>query len=101
MITPARGYVLISPEQAESKTKDGLYLPDSGQDKPMKGTIVQIGAAPLPEYKFCLERGIKWESGYDIGDKVYFKKWSGETIRDGDQELVFIKFEEILGVISE
>lgn len=92
MIRPARGFVLITPEPSDSQTESGLYLPESGQEKPMKGTVVAIGMdIQNPEVRHEVFEGKK-------GDKVIFKQWSGNSIKEDGIEYLIIKFEDILGI---
>ena len=43
MIKPARGIILVEPIKDTEKTAGGVYLPQSAQDKPMKGKVVDVG----------------------------------------------------------
>ena len=35
-----------------------------------------------------------------VGKVVYFKKWGGETIKEEGKEYVFVRFEDLLGVVE-
>lgn len=96
-IKPTRGYVLISPEKAEEKTASGLYLPDSAQEKPQKGTVIAIGMPSLESVK-AFPNGIIQE--LTKGDKVYYKRWGGDEIKEDGKEYKLVKFEDILAVIE-
>lgn len=39
------GKVLIQPLAAEQKTSSGIIIPDSAQEKPLKGKIIAVGSA--------------------------------------------------------
>ena len=35
-----------------------------------------------------------------VGDKVMYKKYSGTDIKDGDEDLILIKAEDILAIVE-
>ena len=43
------GKVLVKPVAAETKTQSGIIIPDSAKEKPLKGTVVLVGAAKKDE----------------------------------------------------
>ncbi len=99
-LTPTRGNVLILPDKAEQKTVGGIYKADTSKDKPQKGTVIATG---IPEAKYeelFLQYGASFETGFKEGAKVYYKKWSGDTISEEGKEYVIVKFEDVLAVIS-
>lgn len=106
MIKPTRGYVLIEPDKAEEKTASGLYVPDNAKEKPQKGVVVSISE---PRLRF--EGGVRLNadgtctipdehSPAEVGDKVYFKRWGGDEIKEDGKEYKIVKFEDILAVIA-
>ena len=40
---PIKDRVLVEPYKAETKTDTVIYLPDSAQQKPLKGVVVAVG----------------------------------------------------------
>lgn len=108
MIRPTRGYCLIEPEKAEEKTASGLYLPDSAQEKPQRGTILAVGRAlvnysgqfdtnqtpPVPRINFLIE------SPAEVGDQVLYNRWAGKEVKEEDKEYIIVKFDDILAVIE-
>jgi len=94
-IKPTSGYVLIEPEEAAKKTTSGIYLPDSATgDKPQQGQILAVGPDEVTE------KGASRKSPAKAGDKVIYKKWGGNEVKIDNHEYLFVKFEDILAVIS-
>lgn len=94
-ITPAPGYLLLKPESVEKKTQSGIYLPDSAQgEKPQKGEVIAVGDDEI------LDSSIKRKSPVKKGDVVLYKKWGGNEVKLDNIEYVFIKFEDVLGIIN-
>lgn len=94
-IQPAAGYLFIEPDDQPTQTASGIYLPDSAKgDKPQQGTILAAGADDVTEH------GVKKSSPAKRGDKVLYKKWGGNEVKIDNKEYLFVKFEDILAVIS-
>ncbi len=92
-LTPAAGYVLIEPQEAETKTASGILLPDSATaEKPQEGKVLEVGPEEITEY------GAKRPSPCKKGDTVIYKKWGGNEVKVNSIEYLFVKFEDILAV---
>jgi chaperonin GroES len=93
-IKPAAGYLLVEPSEAQKKTAAGIYLPESHEDKPQEGTVLSVGPDELTD------SGTKRSAPAKKGDKVIYKKWGGNEVKIGNIEYQFLKFDDILAVIS-
>lgn len=95
-IKPTNGYALIEPLEAEKKTSSGIVLPDSHDEKSQRGKVLAMGGAQKTESGKIIAAEFK------IGDTVIYKKWGGDEFKLGlsGQELIFVKFEDILAVIK-
>lgn len=93
-ITPASGYILVEPTKTERKTASGIVLPDSHEEKPQKGKVLAIGGAEITE------SGVKREAPCKVGETVIYKEWGGNEYKEGEKEYLFIKFEDILGIVK-
>jgi len=83
-IKPTSGYVLIEPEEQQTQTAGGIYLPDNAKgDKPQTGKVLAVAGAKAPA---------------KVGDKVFYKKWGGNEVKVDNKEYLFVKFEDILEV---
>ena len=102
-IKPLPGWVLIEPIEDERVTASGLKLPDSTQDYPMKGSLLDVGLYkkndPIPE--ICLETSVDIVgSQIKTGMNVYFKKFSGQDIKHEGKEYKLVEFKDLLAVIE-
>lgn len=93
-LRPAPGYVLVKPAKKEKRTASGIVLPDSHEEKPQKGKVLAVGDDQVTE------AGAKIGAPCQKGDIVVYKEWGGNEYKEGEEEYLFIKFEDILGIIK-
>lgn len=91
-IKPAPGYLLLKPEEAETKTASGIVLPDSAGEKPQVGKVLAVGESEITD------SGAKKDAPAKVGDRIIYKKWGGNEIKIENEEYLFVKFEDILAV---
>ena len=94
-IHPVPGYILVQPQKKESTTASGIVLPQSNNDKPQQGTVLAIGDVYVSDY------GTKKESPCKVGDSVIYREWGGKEYKDNDTDLLILKFDDVMAVISK
>jgi chaperonin GroES len=93
-VKPLRDRVLVRRiEEAEQKV-GGIIIPDTAKEKPLQAEVMAVGSGRL------LDDGKKLELTLKPGDKVLIGKWSGTEVKIDDQELLILKEDEILGILS-
>ena len=94
-IQPTAGYLLVESKPQEEKTSGGIYLPDNAkQDKPQEAVVVKAGAEEVND------KGVKKSAPAKVGDVVIYKKWGGNEVKIDGKEYIFVKFDDILAVLS-
>ena len=92
-VRPLEDRVLIKPDQAESKTKSGIYLPEGAKEKPMTGKVVATGPGKLSD------KGQRTAVSVKVGDTVVYGKYAGAEVEiDGVKHLI-ARESELLGVM--
>jgi chaperonin GroES len=88
MITPLNDRVLVKRfEEVEEKRGD-LYIPDAAKEKPASGLVIAVGTGK--------NQGAAWVPlDVQIGDTVYFGKYSGSEIKVGGEDLLVLREEDI------
>ena len=86
--------ILRRIDDASNQTAGGLYIPDSAKEKPQEGEIIAAGEG---KYK---EDGSRQTLDVKAGDRVLFGKYSGSEIKIDGEELLIMREDEILGIIS-
>ncbi len=84
-IQPLGDKVLLSPLLTKEKTKSGIVIPSSAREKQQKGLVLAVGPGTEKE-KMIVE----------VGDVVYYNKYSGDTFQEDGEELLIVKQSEIL-----
>ena len=93
-LSPAPGVLVIEPEEKQTKTASGIYLPDSSDEKPQRGKVLEVGPDEISE------SGATKSSHAEKGDTVVYKKWGGNEVKVDGKELLFVKFDDILAVVK-
>jgi chaperonin GroES len=93
-VKPLRDRVLVRRIEEEEQKVGGIIIPDTAKEKPLQAEVIAVGSGRL------LDNGQKVELVLKPGDKVLIGKWSGTEVKIDDEELLILKEDEILGVVS-
>ena len=91
---PLHDRVVVRRITALEKTKGGIIIPDSAQEKPSEGEIIAVGPGGRDENGKLTPIGVK------TGDRVLFGKWSGTEVKLDGVDLLIMKESDIMGVIA-
>jgi chaperonin GroES len=91
--TPLHDRVLIRRVAEAESVRGGIIIPDSAKEKPQEGIVLAVGTG-----KF--EKGQTIPLAVKEGDRVLFGKYAGTEIRIDLEELLIVREEEILGILS-
>ncbi|MFM1895839.1 MAG: hypothetical protein RLZZ385_913 [Pseudomonadota bacterium] len=92
-IRPLHDRVVVRRKEEETKTAGGIVLPGSAAEKPAQGEVVAVGPGK------ALDNGDIRPVDVKVGDTVVFGKYSSNTVKVGDEELLILSESEIYGVI--
>jgi chaperonin GroES len=93
-ITPLHDRVIVRRIEEGEQIRGGIIIPDSAKEKPQEGEVVAAGEG---KYK---EDGTRQSLDVKTGDRVLFGKYSGSEIKIDGEELLIMREDEILGIIS-
>ncbi len=91
---PLHDRVLVRRVEEDTKTKGGIIIPDTAQEKPQQGEIIAVGSGAKSEDGKVTPLDVKQ------GDKILFGKWSGSEVTIDGEELLIMKESDVLGVIA-
>jgi chaperonin GroES len=91
---PLHDRVVVKRVDAEAKSKGGIIIPDTAQEKPSQGEIVAVGPGGRDESGKIIPIEVK------TGDRVLFGKWSGTEVRLEGEDLLIMKESDIMGILA-
>jgi chaperonin GroES len=92
---PLHDRVVVKRIEAEEKTKAGIIIPDTAKEKPSQGEVIAVGPGGRDESGNLVPIDIQ------VGDRVLFGKWSGTEVKIDSQELLIMKENDIMGVLTD
>jgi chaperonin GroES len=93
-IRPLHDRVVIRRKEEETTSAGGIVLPDSATEKPIQGEVLAVGNGKI------LDNGETRPLDVKVGDTVLFGKYSGTEVKLGDEEVLVMREEDIMGVIE-
>ncbi len=84
--------VLKKVEKEENVTKGGLVLPSSAKEESNVAEVLAVAKE--------IETDEKTSGQIKVGDKVVYSKYAGSEFEIDGEEVIVIKYEDILAVIE-
>lgn len=91
---PLHDRVVVKRVEEDTKTKGGIIIPDTAQEKPMQGEVIAVGPGARDESGKIVPLDVK------KGDRVLFGKWSGTEVKIDGTELLIMKESDIMGIVG-
>ena len=93
-IKPLHDRVIVKRIDEGEQVRGRLIIPDSAKEKPQEGEVIAVG-----EGKY-LKDGTRQALDVKAGDRVLFGKYSSSEVKLDGEELLIMREDEILGIIS-
>ncbi|HID37530.1 MAG TPA: co-chaperone GroES [Ghiorsea sp.] len=94
-IRPLHDRVIVRRLAEEEKTAGGIIIPDAAKEKPLQGEVIAVGKGKL------LDNGDLRALDVAVGDIVIFSSYAGTEIKVDGEELLLMREDDILGVLSK
>jgi chaperonin GroES len=91
---PLHDRVVIRRVEEDTKSKGGIIIPDTAQEKPMQGEVIAVGPGGRDESGKLIPIDLK------AGDFVLFGKWAGTEVKLDGEELLIMKESDVMGIIE-
>lgn len=92
-LKPLADRVVLKQFKAEEKTKSGLILAASAQEKPEMFEVVEVGPGGMVD-------GNEVKMTVAAGDRVIVGKYSGTTVKVDGEEYSIVRQSDILAVVE-
>lgn len=93
-ITPLHDRVIVKRIEEGEQIRGGIIIPDSAKEKPQEGEVIAAGEG---KYR---DDGTRQPLDVKAGDRVLFGKYTSSEIKLDGQELLIMREDEILGIIT-
>ena len=87
-IKPLGTRVVVKVQEAETKTKSGIYIPDSAKEKPQRGEVMAVGNGTKDE---AME--------LKAGDIVLYGIYAGTKIELDGEEYLIMNQSDVLAIV--
>jgi len=77
--------IIARPVEAETKTASGILLPDQAKEKTQMAVVMSVGKE-VKEVK--------------VGDKIIHSEYGPNRFKQGQEELIIVKEEDVLAVVK-
>ena len=91
-IKPLFDRVIIEPDETSNKTKSGIVLPETSQDRPQTGKVVAVGSGKDLENN---DVGMQVK----VGDRVIYNKYTGAEVKFEDKNYIILRQVDIIAVL--
>jgi chaperonin GroES len=92
---PLHDRVVVRRVKEEEKSKGGIIIPDTAQEKPQEGEVIAVGPGARDEDGEYIAMDVK------VGERILFGKWSGTEVKIDGEDLLIMKESDIMGVIEQ
>ena len=93
-IRPLHDRIVVQRLEQETKTASGIMIPDQAAEKPDQGVVKAVGNGKVGDDGKVRPLDVK------VGDKVLFGKYSGQTVKVGDDELLVMREDDVMAVVE-
>ncbi|MBF0225658.1 MAG: co-chaperone GroES [Desulfobacterales bacterium] len=93
-IRPMNDRLLVLRLEQDQKSPGGIIIPDTAKEKPQQGKIIAAGPGRMGNDGNRIAMAVK------EGDKVLFGKYAGTEIKINGVEHIFMKEDDILGILE-
>lgn len=88
-LKPLADRVVVQPVQADEVTVSGIIIPDSAQEKPLKGTVLAVGPGTKDE-----------DMTLKVGDVVLYGKYAGTEVELDGEKVIIMRQNDVLATVE-
>src|SRR5881296_4013337 len=93
-VRPLHDRVLIKRVEEQETIRGGIIIPDTAKEKPQEGEVIAVGSGKKND------KGERHPVDVKEGDRILFGKYAGNEIKIDNEELLIIREEEVLGILT-
>ena len=93
-LTPLHDRILVRRVDEGETVRGGIIIPDTAKEKPQEGEVIAVGSGKKND------KGERQPVDVKEGDRILFGKYAGNEIKIDNEELLIIREEEVLGILT-
>ncbi len=93
-LKPLGDRLVVEPLEQEEMTASGIILPETAKEKPQKGLVLATGSGARDD------QGKRIAMDVQVGDTIWFAKYSGTEIKLDGKKLLIFKEGDVLAIIE-
>ena len=94
-LRPLFDRIVVERIESETKSKGGLFLPETAAERPTEGVVLAVGTGRISDDGDIRPLVVK------EGDRVLFGRYAGTEIKIDGKERLVLREDEIYGVIEQ
>ena len=94
MIKPLGSRVLIKMKEGEERTKSGIILSGTAQEKPQMAKVIAVGPGGIIDGKEIVMQ-IK------VGDIILYNKYAGSDFKLENKEVTILRQADVLAIVEK
>ena len=94
-VRPLFDRLLVKRNDEPTKSKGGLFLPETAKEKPLEGTVLAVGAGRTSDEGKVTALTVK------AGDRILFGKYAGTEIKVEGEDRLILREDDVLGIIED
>ncbi len=93
-IQPLHDRIIIEAAAKEERSAGGIILPDTAQEKPLRGKVLAVGPGKR------LDSGAIAPVDVKVDDTVMYGKYAGTEVKVDGNDYIILRAEDILAVLN-
>ncbi|WOD16090.1 co-chaperone GroES [Paraburkholderia kirstenboschensis] len=94
-LRPLHDRLIVKRLDQETKTASGIVIPESAAEKPDQGEVIAAGPGKRDADGKRIEPDLK------VGERVLFGKYAGQSVKVDGNELLVLREEDVVAVVTQ
>ncbi len=94
-LQPLHDRIVVEAAPKEEKTASGIILPDTAQEKPLKGEVIAVGPGKR------LDSGQLAPVGVKKGETVLYGKYAGTEVTVDGKDYIILRADDVLAIVED
>jgi len=93
-VRPLYDRILVKRVEEETRSRGGLFLPETAKEKPSEGIVLAVGQGRVSENGEIKPLQVK------AGDRIAFGRYAGNEIKIEGEDRLILREDEVFGIID-